>query len=270
MAASCAATTCLIIGMNTLTNYVPFYLQATKGMSPSLAGLYILALAVPSPAATLATGGAASLTGHYVPWMMASGAVLAVGAGLLSTLNRASGMGPIVGFEVLASLGFGLGVQLPLTAIRNALGEADLPLGNALFVFFQGLGTTLSASVAQAVFLTTLDGALRAGLSPAEAARVVGLGAAGVSSGNLPPAWAALVADAYNVAVRGVMYYSVAAAVLACVVSSLLEWKKLPTKKKRSNRGVTEDARPAAAANVERLAPVAALGEKGGADPKTA
>lgn len=271
MAASCAATTFLMIGMNTLTNYIPFYLQATKGLMPSLAGLYMLALAVPSPAATLATGGAATLTGHYVPWMVASGALLAVGAGLLSTLGRASGMGTIVGFEVLASLGFGLGVQLPLTAIRNALAEADLPLGNALFVFFQGLGTTLSASVAQAVFLTGLGDALRAALPPADAARVVGLGAAGVADGDIPSAWVPLVADAYNVAVRGVMYYATAAAALACVVSTLQEWKTLPAKKKSSTRGVTEDARPAAAtANAEDLAPVAALGERGGTDAKTA
>lgn len=85
------------MAINVLTVYLPFYFQATKGVSPATSGLYILALGIPNSLATVACGLAMTTTKYYVPYLMAGAAVLAVGSGLLSTLNVSSDLGHIIG-----------------------------------------------------------------------------------------------------------------------------------------------------------------------------
>lgn len=85
------------MAINVLTVYLPFYFQATKGVSPATSGLYILALGIPNSLATVACGLAMSATRHYIPYIMAGAAVLAIGSGLLSTLNASSKVGHIIG-----------------------------------------------------------------------------------------------------------------------------------------------------------------------------
>lgn len=85
------------MAINVLTVYLPFYFQATKGVSPATSGLYILALGIPNSLATVACGLAMTTTKYYVPYLMAGAIVLAVGSGLLSTLNVGSSLGQIIG-----------------------------------------------------------------------------------------------------------------------------------------------------------------------------
>lgn len=85
------------MAINVLTVYLPFYFQATKGVSPATSGLYILALGIPNSLATVACGLAMTTTKYYVPYIVVGAVVLAVGSGLLSTLNVDSNLGQIIG-----------------------------------------------------------------------------------------------------------------------------------------------------------------------------
>lgn len=87
----------MLMAINVLTVYLPFYFQATKGVSPATSGLYILALGIPNSLATVACGLAMSTTRYYIPYIMAGAAVLAIGSGLSSTLNASSNVGHIIG-----------------------------------------------------------------------------------------------------------------------------------------------------------------------------
>ncbi len=147
VAASCVVAAGMCMGMSILINYVPMYFQAARGFSPGQSGQYLLSLVVPDPISTVASGVLASMTGYYVPYMTIGSTMLAVGAGLLSTLGATTELPRIFGFEAVTGIGFGFGCQLPLTSIRNSmLNEADIPIGNALFIFFQGLGVVLAPS----------------------------------------------------------------------------------------------------------------------------
>lgn len=86
-----------MMAINVLTVYLPFYFQATKGVSPATSGLYILALGIPNSLATVACGLAMTTTKLYIPYLMAGAMVLAVGSGLISTLNAGSNLGHIIG-----------------------------------------------------------------------------------------------------------------------------------------------------------------------------
>jgi hypothetical protein len=227
IASSCAAVTFLIMSINVPIYYLPFYFQASLGVSTTQSGLYILPLAALNPVASIASGFAVTKTGVYVPWMMASGALAAIGYGLLSTLNMDSSLGQILGFQIIASIGFGLGVQLPLTAMRNVLNDADIAIANGLLIFFQGLGTSLSLSVGQNIFLNTLKTRLSHELPPSEVNLISNLGAGDVDSDHVSPSSLPIVARAYNLSMRTTMYFAAAAAVAAFLSACAVEWKKI-------------------------------------------
>lgn len=221
-----------MMAMNTLTYYLPFYFQASIALSPRMSGIYILALAVPEGVTSIVCGVVVTVTGVYVPFMIASGIILAVGSGLLTMLNTTSSLVSIIGYQIVASVGFGLGIQLPLTAIRNTLDEVDVPLGNALVVFSQGLGTSLSLSIAQAIFLNTLKSRLEIHFSKEETEQLVKLGAANVNTRHISPELVPIVAAAYNSATRASFYLAIAASLMVVIGSGVMERKRLEKKPK--------------------------------------
>ncbi|KAI8628948.1 MFS general substrate transporter [Xylariaceae sp. FL1651] len=227
VAISCVVAMLQTMAITTLTYYLPFYFQATKGLSPSQGGTYLLALAVPNSFFSIISGTAVTMAGYYVPWLMLGGSVFSVGSALLSTLNQASPVREIVGYEILASAGFGFGVQLPLVAMQNVLPRSDIPTANALYPFFQALGTTLGLATSQAIFASTLRSTLAASLPQETVQLVLDAGAAAVHTGGIPADLVALVADGYRKAVQDALYQSVASAGLTFFFSWFIEWKPM-------------------------------------------
>ena len=62
---------------------------------------------------------------------------MAVGSGLICTLNTQSNAAHWISYEVLTGIGSGIGFQIPYTAVSVVLpeGEGDVPIANALIVF---------------------------------------------------------------------------------------------------------------------------------------
>lgn len=223
----CTSALCTVMAFNVLGYYLPFYFQASRGVSSRTSGLYLLALSVPEALAGLMSGVGVTTTKQYIPFLATSAAVLATGSGLLSTLQANSSIANMLGFEVIASIGFGFGVQVPLTAIRNVLEDNDIPKGNALFVLFQSLGTVLALPIAQVIFLGTLTSRLESRLTQSEATQVIGLGASNVNSAHMDPSLVPFVADSYGDAVNKAIYLAVGAGSLSFIAACMMEWKKL-------------------------------------------
>jgi hypothetical protein len=226
VAATCAITTFQMMAVTGITYYLPLFFQASKGLSPTNAGLYLLGFALPSPIFSFISGAMVTLTGHYVAWLLTGGAILTVGAGLLTTLTlQNSSLGKVIGFELLASAGFGLAVQQPLVAIRNVLDTADIPLGSALWVFSQAFGTTVGLGIAQVIFLGTLRSKLASRLPEQEVADIIAMGAA--SGDQISPDTAPFVAASYGGSTQAALYLSVATAGLSFLCAWLVEWKRV-------------------------------------------
>ncbi|OHW96458.1 MFS transporter [Colletotrichum incanum] len=233
---SCIATTCTYLGVTVLAYYIPFYLQAAKGLSPSIAGLYMLALGGPETLATLASGALITYTKHYVPVMVLGGAIFSLGSGLLSSLTTGSNAGQIIGYQVLASIGLGLGAQVPLTAVRNVLHEADIPIANALNGFSQSLGVVLGAPIAQSVFLDTLTSRLGSRLQPGNVSDITDLGASNINPAHIEPQLLPFVAQAYRDASTTSLYVAVTSAAIVSAAGFFMEWKKFETKEEEDGR----------------------------------
>lgn len=219
-----------------LIYYLPFYFQAARGFSPSESGVYILALAIPDTVVALAVGAAVTFSGHYVPFMVASAASVLVGSGLLSQIRVDTPLSYIVGLELIVALGLGLGIQLPLSAVRNVLDEPDVPAGEALVLFCICLGFTVAFPIAQAIFMNTLGRHLATGLSEDRVAEIIRMGASKVNSGHMEDGIVPFVAESYAKAITTAFYMSIAAAALALVAAAAMEWRKL---EKEEDTGVT-------------------------------
>ncbi|KAH8203347.1 hypothetical protein TruAng_002442 [Truncatella angustata] len=226
IAATCAVVTFQMMAVTGLTYYLPLFFQASRGLSPTDAGLYLLGFALPSPVFSFFSGFVVTKTGHYIVWLLTGGSILTVGAGLLSTLTiDNSPLRKIIGFEFLASAGFGLAVQQPLVAIRNVLVAEDMPMGNALFVFSQAFGTVVGLAITQVIFLSTLKARLGSRLPDDQVAAIIEMGAGSVNQN--PPELAPFVAASYGDSTQNALYLSVASAGLSFVCGWLLEWKSV-------------------------------------------
>jgi hypothetical protein len=215
----------------TIVYYLPFYFQSVKGLSPHQSGIHILPFVVTNSAFAFATGIFISKTGIYVPVMWIGAAIMATGCGLLHTLDINSGTGPIVGYQLLASAGYGTCVQIPFTAVQ-VLPDKDISIGNGMVAFFQGLGSALAVSVAQTIFSNSLHQHLDE-LPGVNANVIISFGATNLVS-KVPPSLIHPVRLAYGYATRNALILPIVGAGLAMLASFGVEWRRhhVPQKKR--------------------------------------
>lgn len=207
----------------TIVYYLPFYFQSVKGFSPRESGIHLLPYVVTNSAFNFAAGIIIAKVGIYVPFMFLGAAILAIGGGLLFTLDINSGIGPIVGFQSLASAGFGLCVQVPFTAIQ-VLPEKDLAIGNGLILLFQGLGSSLAISAAQTIFSNSLHHHLEE-LPDVNADAIISYGAVNIV-GRVPDSLVYPVRLAYGAATSDAFKLTIAGATIASIASLGVEWRR--------------------------------------------
>ncbi|KAF2475209.1 MFS multidrug transporter-like protein [Lindgomyces ingoldianus] len=239
IAACCLFETTVFLATTTIVYYLPFYFQSVKGFSPHKSGIYILPFVVTNSLFAFAGGVAISKTGVYVPFMWGGAALMIIGCGLLFTLNINSPDAHIVGYQLIASIGYGLCVQVPFTAVQ-ILPEKDIPIGNGLMAFFQGLGGALAVSAAQTIFSNALHKHL-AEIPNINVDVIISYGATNFVSriqGNLVHA----VRQAYGAATREAFMLPIIGSGLALLATLGVEWRRhhVPKSKDPDEPGVTE------------------------------
>ncbi|KAJ7710449.1 hypothetical protein B0H17DRAFT_1123597 [Mycena rosella] len=160
----------------------------------------ILSLVVGS----ILAGGVIAHVGSYTPFMLASFSMTAVGAGLISTLKMP--------FEIIFGLGAGLGMQQPMLTAQNVLKLEDVPIGTSIIIFSQTLGGTLFISIAENVFTNKLSSGLLAKVPSLSHAIILSAGATSLQTA-IDPQFLGGVLEAYNDALIGAFYVSIAMAV---------------------------------------------------------
>ena len=222
----------LQLAMVVQTYYWPLYFQSVKGTSAKDSGIRMLSLCVSTSLSTLSAGWIISKVGYYVPFMWIGPPILAIGGGLFQLIRAHSPASRWIGYQIVSGIGYGLCGQTPILAVQVVLDKEDVPTGCVLVIFFQCLGGALATSIGQNLFTDKLQGNLR-GIDGVDSAAVVAAGAADFRR-FVPPALLNKVIDAFGSALRNVFLLALAAAVVALVVSSAMEWRRLPleTKKK--------------------------------------
>ena len=157
-----------------LTVFVPLFLQATTGATPTEAGLLMVPMMLGITVSTTLAGRSIARTGRYKRFPVAGLAVMTGALVLLAVAaTHPSRVTTGVGLAVFG-LGFGTVGQVLIVAVQNVVDRRQLGVAMAATSFFRALGGALGAAVLGAVF------AARAGSSGAQGT-LTGLGPVGRS-----------------------------------------------------------------------------------------
>ena len=145
-------------------------------------------------------------------------AIFTIGSGMLYTLRVADYAGYWIGWQLLAGIGSGCAVQIPFIAVQVVLNAKDMPTGNALAIFFNSLGGSISISIAQNIFSNTLVQQLPLRAPGVNPATIIGAGATHVREVT-PPEQLSGVLQAYDMAVTRALILPIAVGGLAFIAS---------------------------------------------------
>ncbi|KAJ3461051.1 hypothetical protein MRS44_011918 [Fusarium solani] len=139
--------------LNDRTLYIVFSIH---NVSPIMSGVRNLPFIIAVTIATIVSGASITNTGIYAPILVASAAIATVAAGLIYTLDIGTGSGKWIGYQVLAGLAWGAGLQVPMIGTQGTSRELDLASKTAILLFFQTIGGAFLIAVAQTSFLQTM------------------------------------------------------------------------------------------------------------------
>jgi Na+/melibiose symporter-like transporter len=112
------------------------WFQAIKGVSATKSGIMNLPLILGLVIVSIVGGGLVTWIGYYTPFMLISSVLMAIGAGLLTTLETDSNHSKWIGYQFIFGAGVGFGMQQSLVAIQTALPAADVAIGTSLMVSY--------------------------------------------------------------------------------------------------------------------------------------
>ncbi|KAJ3492065.1 hypothetical protein NLG97_g5474 [Lecanicillium saksenae] len=229
---ACSAfVVCLGAAFFIMVYYLPIWFQAIQGSSAVNSGIKSLPLILGLVILSMISGGFVSALGYYTPFMIASSILMAIGAGLLSTLEIHSGRNQWIGYQCLFGFGVGLGMQQPMVAIQASLESASVAVGTAIIIFSQTLGGALFICVAQNVFQNKLKEVITAANIPDLTLDAVNFAGATGARTHFKGEALEVVMNAYNTAITNCFYVAVALAALSLVGAVFVPWNSVKGKK---------------------------------------
>lgn len=233
---SCSfVTSCIESCFTVMVYFLPMWFQTVQGASASESGIRYLALCIPYCVFEVACGWMVTKYGYVQPFMLFGGIFIAVGGGLLSTLQPTSSTSAWILFQVLGGIGVGASTDQPGVAVQRLLSKADAPLGFATILFCQSLGPTIALSIAQSLFVGGLIRGLVHEFPDLDAQVILTSGATALRS-LVPPEDVPKLIGIYNKALTPVFYIVAASAALGVFAVAGVGMQKLPPESRSSQR----------------------------------
>src|SRR5262245_5617877 len=182
VAVSSAALFLATAALFAVTVFVPLFLQATTGATPTEAGLLLVPAMLGITAATAVAGRSVARTGRYKRFPVAGLALMAAGLALMAVVAGDPSRVTIgIGLAVFG-LGFGMVGQILITAVQNGVERRELGVATAATGFFRALGGAIGAAILGAVFAARVGGGAAPDVGPAvQAVLIAGAGIAAVA-----------------------------------------------------------------------------------------
>jgi hypothetical protein len=210
--------------------FLPIWFQAVKGASAVNSGLMNLPMLIAVVVISVVGGIGVTVLGYYAPLMIVGTILSSVGYGLITTFTPETGHPMWIGYQVIAGLGVGMGMQQPLIAVQTVLDISDVPTGTAVIIFVQTLGGALFVSIAQNVFTNKLVEGIIAYVPGLDPSIVLATGATSIQS-SISPEMLPGVTLAYSEALMRAMLVAAIMAASTAIGSFLIEWKSVKGKK---------------------------------------
>jgi len=150
-----------------VTVFVPLFLQATTGATPTEAGLLLVPAMLGITVATTIAGHSVARTGRYKRFPVAGLTLMSAGLALLAVVaGDPSRVTAGIGLAVFG-LGFGMVGQILITAVQNGVERRELGVATAATGFFRALGGAIGAAILGAVFAARVGGGASLAIGPA-------------------------------------------------------------------------------------------------------
>ncbi|MBM4794554.1 MFS transporter [Streptomyces sioyaensis] len=234
-----ASVASLFVGVAMFTGTVFFsqYFQLARGKSPTMSGIMTIPMIGGLFLSSTVSGQIITRTGRWKAWLVAGGALLTAGLGLLGTLRYDTEYWHIAIFMALMGLGIGMMMQNLVLATQNQVAPEDLGSASSVVTFFRSLGGAVGVSALGAVLANRVthyvkDGLAELGPKAAKAASH----AAGNSGGgipdldSLPAPLRTVMESAYGHAVGDVFLYAAPCALLAFLFTLFIKEVALKTR----------------------------------------
>ena len=136
---------------------LPVYMQFAVGVTADVSGEMLIIPFVAQVISSISTGKRVQRTGRYVPSPRIGFLMLAIAAGLFTTMSASTPLWVVEAFMIVNGIGNGL-CQAPLwVAIQNAAELKDLGAVTGANAFFRALGGAFGASILWSLLLAMLD-----------------------------------------------------------------------------------------------------------------
>ncbi|GAM39783.1 hypothetical protein TCE0_034r11608 [Talaromyces pinophilus] len=229
-------------GFFLLVYYLPIYFQCVKGSSAITSGLQVLPFMLATVISSVAVGALVTAVGYYTPFLIASSALVAIGAGLVTLYDVDTSTGKWIGYQIVLGMGTGAGLQVPMTAVQTVLRTEDIPVGTAAITFFQTLGGTIFIALGQSVFQNGLTAGIHDHAPGVDPSVIISAGATDIKSalatlGQLDALHG--VIKSYVDGLRDTYRLSMALVIVAFVAACFLEWRSIKTGGKSENKDST-------------------------------
>lgn len=227
---------CDALVFNSVAYFLPLYFQIVLGRTPSIAGVYMLAIAIPLAAVSFLSGHIIETTGRFLEVLQAGLFLMTIGVGLLISLDASPSLGKIIAFLIVIGLGFGPNFGAPLIALQTRIREEDIATGTSAFGFVRMVSGAIGVVIGQVVFQLLMvpfeQSFVENGIAREFAKQLAGGEAISrsYSVGDLPAAQRSVVRDGFTGALRGVF-------ILFTVVSALGLLVSFGIKRTKLNRG---------------------------------
>ncbi|TVL92269.1 MDR family MFS transporter [Streptomyces sp. SAJ15] len=248
-----ASLASLFVGVAMFAGTVFFsqYFQLARGESPTMSGVLTIPMIGGLFVSSTVSGRSITKTGRWKAWLVAGGALVTAGLGLLGTLRYDTPYWQTAVYMALLGLGIGMMMQNLVLATQNQVAPEDLGAASSVVTFFRSLGGAVGVSALGAVLAHRVTDYVEDGLTALGPAGAAAAGH-GSSSGipdldKLPAPLREVFESAYGHGIGDVFLYAAPAALIAFVVSMFIKEVAL-----KGGPGVPEGAGTRQGSEVQR------------------
>lgn len=154
---------------------------------------------------------------------------MAIGSGLISTLDSSTSRGVYSAYQIIAATGVGLGFDGPQLAAQTVFEQVDVPIALTIITSLMNLGGAIFVSVGSCILNGRATTLMRQSL-PNDAASITQQTGLTDLISSLPPQDRPQAVAAFRTAFSDVVYFAAAAATLSFVAALGMEWKSMKSK----------------------------------------
>lgn len=205
-----------------------------------MSGVYVLPSIVVGLVLAVTAGRLVGVIGYYTPFSILAGITAAIGYGILSILGPNSPLSDALGFQVIAGISRGVGMQMPMVAIQNRLPPKVAPLAIALGMFSGMLFGSLFLSASATIFTNSLRTLIPKYAPGANVDRIIVAGATGFRAISTPEQLPGILL-AYSKGIDRVFYLTSALGVLTLLSAFGLGWTNIKPKEKQKQAAMEQE-----------------------------